>query len=67
MSKRFTDLSEIECPHCKAILDLTDEPAYYSEEAEPVACDECDNEFYITGRASWSWTAEKAEDAGIDL
>lgn len=57
----YYDLDSIECPHCGAIIDATDEPTYYSEEANPLACDECGNEFYITGHASWHWTVEKTE------
>lgn len=62
MSKQHDDLAEIPCPYCGHLVDLADEPAYYSDgEDNPAVCDECDKEFYVTGHAEWTWTTQKTE------
>lgn len=62
MSKHYEDLAEIPCPCCKQLVDLADEPAYYSDgETSPASCTGCGTEFYVTGNAQWSWTIEDAE------
>lgn len=59
MSKYYEDLSEIPCPSCLQLVDLADEPAYYSDnEPNPAVCSECGTEFYVVGHAQWSWSVE---------
>lgn len=56
------DLSQIECPYCAEAVDLSDEPAYYTDgEDNPAVCGECNKEFYVTGHADWSWTTHETE------
>lgn len=62
MSKNHDDLAEIPCPYCGNEVDLSDEPAYYSDEEDnPAECNECGKEFYVTGHAQWHWTTQETE------
>jgi hypothetical protein len=57
MSKKlYSELDSIECPKCGSECDLSDEPAYYTDgESNPANCSECDEEFYVHARCSWTF------------
>lgn len=56
------DLSEIECPHCHEVLDLSDSPGFYTEDQQNLDCHECGKPIELYGSSSWSWTVYKGDE-----
>lgn len=59
----FTDLDEIQCPHCGTIQPFdSGEPAMYTENPIVCKCGDCGKTYTVYGSMSWSWSTEANSD-----